>query len=121
LGSTSTVIDADILQTLLNKTEEPIFSELDGKLKIFEKPKRKDVYVLGVDQAKGTGEHDATIQVLKVTSFMPFKAKQVCTFKDNYTDIYTFSKIVHKTAIFYNNAYVMVENNAEGSTIVTKL
>ena len=121
LGSTNTVIDANALEILLNKTKDPITHDLNDRLRIWEKPQEGHQYVLGIDNAKGTGEHDSTIQVLKISSYTPFKAEQVAVFQDNYTDIYEFSNIVHRTAIYYNNAHIMCENNAEGSTVVNKI
>ncbi len=121
LGSTNTVIDAEELQRLLNSYEEPKYIEMEGKLRIYEKPQPGAVYVIGTDCGKGTGEHDSTCQLYKVTNFNPFKAEQVAVWQDNHTDIYTFSKIVHRLAVYYNKAFIMVENNAEGSTVVSQL
>lgn len=73
------------------------------------------------DQSKGTGEHHSVCQILKITSYNPFRLKQVAVWQDNYTDIYTFSNIAYRLALYYNNAYLMVENNAEGATIVSQL
>ena len=121
LGSTNTVIDGDVLQTIIEQFNEPLVKDLNDRLRIYEKPIENQTYIIGIDTAKGTGEHYSTIQVLKVTNFKPFKAIQVAVFQDNYTDIYEFSKIVYKTALYYNDAYVIVESNSEGSTVVGKL
>lgn len=121
IGSTNTVVDGETLQILLTKSQDPKLKDLNDRLKIFEKPKPNDKYVIGVDTAKGTGEHDSTIQVLKITSYTPFKAKQVAVFKDNYTDIYEFSNIVYRMALLYNKAHILLENNYDGSTVINKL
>jgi hypothetical protein len=78
------------------------------------------LYVIGSDIAKGTGEHYSTCQVLKIISTDPFKSEQVAVFQDNYTDVYEFSNILHRLAIYYNNAYVVVENNI-GDTVISQL
>lgn len=121
LGSSHTVIDSDMLESLYKTYKEPQSLEMDGKLRIYEKPQKGQVYVIGNDLGKGTGEHDSVSQVYKITSFSPFKAEQVAVWQDNYTDIYTFSNILYKLALYYNNAYLMVENNAEGSTVVSQI
>lgn len=121
LGSTNTVIDSDTLEILIEKIKDPILYDLDKRLRIYEKPQSNSTYIMGTDQAKGTGEHDSTIQILKLISYSPFKCEQVAVFQDNYTDIYEFSQIIYKLALYYNNAYIMCENNAEGSTVVNKL
>ena len=73
------------------------------------------------DVAKGTGEHDSVCQVLKFISLDPIKFEQVAVFQNNFTDVYSFSDIINRISIYYNNAYIMVENNAEGAAVVNKL
>jgi hypothetical protein len=90
-------------------------------LKIFESPQKGEVYITGIDIAKGTGEHYSVIQVMKIVSYDPFKLEQVAVFHDNHIDVYSFSEVVHRISIYYNRAYAVVENNAEGSTVVSKL
>ena len=77
--------------------------------------------ILGVDTAKGTGENYSAIQILKIESMEPIKLIQVATYMNNGIDVYRFSQIVNKLGYYYNNGYLMVENNAEGSTVVNQL
>jgi hypothetical protein len=121
LGSTNTVIDSDVIEGLYDKCVQPVLEQSNGKLKIYEKPIEKATYVIGVDTAKGTGENYSTMQVLKIVQVKPIKLEQVAVFNDNYIDVYTFADIVNRTAIYYNSAFVMAENNAEGSTVVSRL
>ena len=120
LGSANTVIDSDVLEQLINSYKEPILYDMDSKLRIFEKPQPNTQYVIGTDPAKGTGEHDSTCQILKITNYNPFKAEQVAVWQDSHTDIYTFANIVYRLALYYNNAHLLVENNI-GDTVVTQL
>jgi hypothetical protein len=76
---------------------------------------------MGTDQAKGTGEHFSTIQVLRIDNYNPFKAEQVAVFEDNYTDIYNFTQIIYRLSLYYNNAFIMCENNAEGAHVVNEI
>lgn len=121
LGSKSTVIDAEVLKKLLRMGVDPLHIDLNNRFRIYEKPKDGCQYVLGVDTAKGTGEHYSTIQVLRIDSAQPINCEQVAVFESNFTDPYAFSAIVNRIGIYYNDAYIMVENNAEGWTIVTEL
>jgi len=121
LGSTNTAIDAKVLEILLTKYTSPMLTELNSRLKIYEKPIKNTKYIIGCDIAKGTGEHYSTMQIAKVLSVSPFKLEQVAIFQDNLTDVYEFSDIIYKTALYYNNAHLMVENNAEGSAIVNRI
>ena len=80
----------------------------------------RNILTHNCDVAKGTGEHYSTCQVLKIISTDPFKAEQVAVFQDNYTDVYEFSNILYRLAIYYNNGYVIVENNI-GDTVISEL
>ena len=84
-------------------------------------PIEGSLYVIGVDTSKGTGEHYSTMQVLKINSIKPFRAEQVAVFQDNSTDVYTFCDIIYRTSLYYNKAHLLIENNAEGSTIVNRI
>jgi hypothetical protein len=121
IGSTNTVISPDVLKVILSKNEDPIMRDLQDRLLIWEKPKDECIYVMGVDVAKGTGENYSVIQILKIESIKPVKMTQVAVFHDNLTDVYNFADIIHRLSIFYKNAYIMVENNAEGSVIVRRI
>jgi intein/homing endonuclease len=80
----------------------------------------RNILTHNCDIAKGTGEHYSTCQVLKITSTDPFKAEQVAVFQDNYTDVYEYSKIIYRLALYYNNAYLLIENNI-GDTVISEL
>lgn len=121
LGSTNTVITPDVMEYLFSSYKEPIHTDMNGKLRIYEKPIKEGVYVLGCDTAKGTGEHDSVVQVLKFISMKPIMFEQVAVFQSSTTDVYLFSDVIYKISIYYNNAYIMVENNAEGAAVVNKL
>lgn len=121
IGSTNTLINGDILKRIVDDYKDPEFEDLNGRLKIYEKPIDKSYYILGVDVSKGTGNHRSTIQVLKIESFSKPLVKQVAVFYDNKTDVYEFTRIINRLSIYYNNSYIMVENNAEGSTVVNGL
>jgi hypothetical protein len=124
LGSTNTVIDSDILETITGKpTIDPDILQLGGYFRIYERPEKSNnsMYILGVDVSKGTGLDYSVIQVLKVTSLSPVKLKQVAVYECNTINPYAFAEIVNRAAIYYNNAYIMVENNGEGSVIVSQL
>lgn len=122
IGSESTVLDESTLKSLVARPiEDPIEVAGNGAFRIYEKPIMGAQYIMGVDVAKGTGEHSSTIQVYKVITVKPIQIDNVATFESDTTDVYKFSSIVNNTSIYYNNAYIVCENNAEGSTIVNQL
>lgn len=122
LGSINTVIDADVLKKLFeSEQKDPILYDLLGKFRVYQKPINGAQYTLGVDTAKGTGENYSTIQVLRMDSINPIDIEQVAVYECNRTDPYHFANIINRIAIYYNNAYIMVENNAEGWTVASEL
>ena len=121
LGSTNTVIEPNILEMLIKRYKEPILTDLQGHLYVYEKPVEDAQYVLGVDTAKGTGEHLSAIQILKIESINPVKIRQVAVFYDNNTDVYRFTEIINRLSYYYNRAWMMVESNSEGAAIVNRL
>lgn len=121
IGSTNTLIDGNTLKRIVDDYDEPKIEDLNGRLRIYEEPINNCYYILGVDVSKGTGNHRSTIQVLKIESFSKPLLKQVAVFYDNKTDVYEFTRIINRLSIYYNNSYIMVENNAEGSTVVNGL
>jgi len=121
LGSTNTVINPEVLRTLMNMDKDPKFLDLKDRLRVWEKPVDGARYVLGVDPAKGTGEHFSTIQILRINSTMPIDMTQVACFEDNLTDVYEFSQIIHRLSIYYNNGYILCENNGEGSAVISQI
>jgi len=121
LGSTNTVIHPEVLRTLLNMDREPRFYDLKDRLKLWEKPIDGAKYVMGVDPAKGTGEHYSSIQILRVNSINPVDMTQVACFNDNMTDVYEFSEIIHRLSYYYNNAHILCENNGEGAAVIGQL
>lgn len=121
LGSTNTVIDSNVLEKLFFDIKDPESYDLNNRLLIYEKPQIGCQYVLGVDTAKGTGENYSTIQILKLESLKPLKYVQVAVYNDNKTDIYLFADIINRLSYYYNNGYIMCENNAEGAAVVNRL
>ncbi len=121
LGSTSTVIDPNVLEILISRIEEPKFTELNGKLLIYEKPTHDNTYVIGTDTAKGTGENYSVLQILKLISLKPLKFEQVAIYRSNTIDVYSFADVINRLSYYYNNAFIMCENNSEGSAIVNRI
>ncbi len=121
LGSTNTVIHPEVLRTLLSMYEDPEFYDLQDRLRLWEKPKDGARYVLGVDPSKGTGENSSVIQIFRINSVNPIDMVQVGTFEDNLTDVYEFSHIINKLSYYFNDAYIMCENNGEGAAVISQL
>jgi hypothetical protein len=129
LGSSNTLICAETLRALAFKN--PIFKQFDGKLKIYEEPKIDEViengrvvkriphiYVAICDVAEGVGEDASTIQIIDVTH-LPYSL--AATYEDDKMPTNIYHTIIDTLAKRYNNAVVIIENNAIGSEVNTML
>jgi hypothetical protein len=121
IGSSQTLIEASVLENLALSYIEPLLLELNDNFRIYEKPQKDILYVIGADVATGSGGDYSTCQVLKINTTEPLKAEQVAVYENNIIDTYTFGDIVSRIGTYYNGAYVMIENNAEGSVVVNQV
>jgi hypothetical protein len=116
IGSNATLISAEKLRTLAVK--KPIFKQFEGKLKIYEKPLIENGiphrYVAICDVAEGVGEDASTVQIIDVTT-LPYKL--VASYDDDIIPTNIFHTIIDMLAKQYNNAVVIIENNAIGTEV----
>lgn len=115
-GTGDTLIEG---QTLLKlRAKDPIDLLEGGDLKIYEKPIKDHFYITTVDVAKGVGGDYSTFNIID-TSSRPFK--QVAVYRNNRISPILFPNIIAKTCKAYNNAYVVVENNDQGTVVCNGL
>lgn len=114
LGSTSTLISATKLKTLLWR--KPIH-ESDG-LDIYEMPVKGNQYVLTVDTAEGKGMDYHAFVVFDVTHY-PYK--MVAKFKNRTLHYMLYPNVIYKVAKEYNDAAVLVEILATGMQVADNL
>ena len=113
-GTGDTLINAETLMKM--KAIEPIQILENGYMLVYEETKKDHEYIICVDVAKGRGQDYSTFNVIDVTS-RPFK--QVAVYRCNSISPILFPDIIYKYATSYNNAYVIVESNDQG-TLVTR-
>ena len=121
IGSTNTLIEPKTLEVILKLDVPHLLEDLEGRLRIWEKPQDGHHYIIGVDPAKGTGENYSAAQVIRIDSTVPVKFQQVAVFHHNLTDVYSFADILVRMARYYNQAYLMIENNGEGGAVVQRV
>ena len=114
-GTGNTLINAEALLSL--KAEEPI-QYGSHNTRIYENVKENHEYMMFVDVAKGRGQDYSTFNIIDITA-RPFK--QVCVFQDNNISPLLYPDIIYKYAIIYNNAYVIIESNDQGSVVCNGL
>ena len=114
LGTGNTLISSDALLGM--RAIDPNWRK-EG-VSVYERPKRGHNYVATVDVSQGRGFDYSTFSIFDVTS-KPFK--QVCTYRDNMISPMLFPDLINKYCSPYNEALVIIENNAEGSMVALQL
>jgi hypothetical protein len=89
-----------------------------GDLLIYEEPIKKHNYIMTVDVSKGRGQDYSTFNLIDI-SVRPFK--QVAVYRNNTISPLLFPNIIYKYAKSYNNAYVVIESNDQGSLVCNGL
>jgi hypothetical protein len=88
--------------------------EVKGGTHIYTRPQELHNYVMTIDTAKGRGQDYSVFSVIDVTE-IPFK--QVACFRDNMISPLLFPDFIYKMAKWYNDAYLIVESNDQGSLV----
>ena len=113
-GTGNTLIDGDKLLGL--KADEPIKQTIDTR--IYKDPVDGHDYMIFVDVAKGRGQDYSTFNIIDVST-RPFQ--QVAVYQNNNISPLLFPDIIHKYAMLYNEAYVVVESNDQGAVVCNGL
>ena len=115
-GTGDTLVNAD---TLLNLRAKPPKRYMEsGLLKIYEEPIKGHDYIMTVDVSKGRGQDYSTFTLIDI-SVRPFA--QVAVYRNNTISPLLFPNIIYKYAKPYNDAYVVVESNDQGSVVCNGL
>ena len=115
-GTGDTLVNAD---TLLNLRAKPPKRYMEGGLlKIYEEPIKGHDYIMTVDVSKGRGQDYSTFTLIDI-SVRPFA--QVAVYRNNTISPLLFPNIIYKYAKPYNDAYVVVESNDQGSVVCNGL
>ena len=111
LGSSNTLIATSKLNVLA--PEEFLHENSDG-LRIFEQPKKDEIYFLQADVSRGQGSDYSAFTVINGTS-APYKV--VASYRNNAVSPFNFPNVIKKVGEQYNNAYVLVETNDIGGQV----
>jgi len=113
LGSSNTLIEGDMLERIETQTATTL--KYNGAMLIYEEPTPNDFYIMGVDSAKGGGNDYSVIQVLKINGERD--VEQVAVYRNNLISPDDFAQVCIGVSDYYNNAYMMVENNDVGQVV----
>jgi len=110
LGTGNTLINANAIMGLTALDPELIHESV----KVYKTPEKGRQYIMAVDVAKGRGQDYSTFSIIDITE-KPFD--QVATFRDNLISPLLLPTVLFKYAKQYNDAFVIVENNDQGSVV----
>ena len=115
-GTGDTLIRAETLLEL--RAINPISYYEGGDVLIYSEPIKNHEYIMLVDVAKGRGQDYSTFNVIDITE-RPFK--QVAVYRNNTISPILYPDIIYKYATVYNQAYVVIESNDQGSVVCNGL
>jgi len=115
-GTGDTLINAETLLSLRAKPYKRLLE--NGLLKIYKEPEKDHDYIMTVDVSKGRGQDYSTFNILDIST-RPFE--QVAVYRNNTISPVLFPNIIYKYAKVYNEAYVVVEANDQGSVVCNGL
>jgi Terminase large subunit, T4likevirus-type, N-terminal/Terminase RNaseH-like domain len=110
IGSSGTLISGATLKRL---TASYPLSSKDG-LSIYTEKLPNRVYTMDCDVSHGKGLDYSAFSVIDVTE-LPYK--QVATYRNNLITPKDYAEIINNVGRYYNDAYLLVENNDIGSQV----
>ncbi len=115
-GTGDTLINAE---TLMSFRAKPYIKALEnGDLLIYNEVVKDHNYIMTVDVSKGRGQDYSTFNLIDI-SVRPFA--QVAVYRNNTISPLLFPNIIYKYASVYNNAYVVIESNDQGTVVCNGL
>ena len=115
-GTGDTLINAETLLGLRALNPKKVLE--GGNFLVYEEPIEGHEYIMTVDVSKGRGQDYSTFNLIDI-SIRPFE--QVAVYRNNTISPILFPNIIYKFAKAYNNAYVVIESNDQGSVVCNGL
>ena len=113
LGTGETYIEGSVLTNLHEQVNKDYYTRHNRKLRVWKDPDPTYEYIIGVDTALGRERDYSAFQIINL-----YNGEQVAEFYSNKTPINEFSEIISREAKFYNTAYVLVERNSIGNSVI---
>jgi hypothetical protein len=115
-GTGDTLINAETLLSFRASNPKEVLE--GGDLLIYDRPNKDHDYIMTVDVSKGRGQDYSTATVIDI-SVRPFK--QVAIYRNNTISPILLPNIIYKYAKVYNEAYVVIESNDQGTLVCNGL
>lgn len=113
VGSTNTLVNPELLERC--QLLEPIDFKIADNLSVYERPEEGATYIMGVDSAKGNFGDYSVVNVLKISN--QYDVSQVAVYRSNAQAPIDFAQICIEISKYYNNCFMMVENNDVGEIV----
>lgn len=110
LGSVDTLISASKLRLMVY--DDPVVS--NAGLDVYQHSMEDRQYMITVDVSRGLSNDYSAFTVIDITD-IPYRV--VAKYKNNEIKPILFPSIIHKTALNYNKAYILVEVNDIGGQV----
>ena len=115
-GTGDTLISPETLLSL--RVKDPIQTREGGDLLVYKETVDDHEYVMTVDVSKGRGQDYSTFTLIDIST-RPFE--QVAVYRNNTISPLLFPNIIYKYAKVYNEAYVVIESNDQGTLVCNGL
>jgi hypothetical protein len=115
-GTGNTLINAETLMSF--RTAPPLRYMDHGLFLVYSEPCAEHEYIMTVDVSKGRGQDYSTFNIIDIST-RPFK--QVAVYRNNTISPILFPNVIYKYATVYNEAYVVIENNDQGTVVCNGL
>jgi hypothetical protein len=115
-GTGDTLINAETLLSFRASNPKEILE--GGDLLVYDRPQKEHDYIMTVDVSKGRGQDYSTATVIDI-SVRPFK--QVAVYRNNTISPILLPNVIYKYANLYNEAYVVIESNDQGTLVCNGL
>lgn len=115
-GTGDTLVDAETLMSL--RAYQPVRILENGNLLVYKETVKDHEYIMTVDVSKGRGQDYSTFTIIDV-SVRPFE--QVVVYRNNRISPILYPNVIFKYATVYNDAYVVIESNDQGSVVCNGL
>lgn len=114
MSTSSAVFDLFTLQSI--QPQAPLLEYSDTELSVWEPPLPEHKYIIGVDTSEGNANGDfSVIAILDIDT-----GKQVARYRNRIKD-YLLAKEIFDLASLYNQAYVVIERNNHGHSVINSL
>lgn len=116
LGTGDTYVDGQILKEVDKNTSEEYYIKYNNRMRVWKDPDPSREYAIGVDVSLGRGLDYSAFHIIDT-----YSREQVAEFYSNKTPINELSKIVFNEGILYNTAYIIIERNTIGNSLLERL